>query len=275
MNKIVVDTNKRSFSLNLKELFYYKDLLLILAYRDLRIRYSQTMLGIFWVLLQPILTLLIFTLVFGRFANVPTAGFPYPVFALCGMIPWTYFSFLMSQAGNSIISSQDMIKKIYFPRLIVPLSKSLVGLVDFGVAFLFLLALLVIYKIPISPNILTLPLFVFMIILSGLAIGIWLSALSIRYRDFQHISVFLVQLGLYVTPVAYPSEIVVNFLPEWVVILYYLNPVAGIVDGFRWAMLGIPLQHSLYLISFAMSAVLFVTGVIYFKRIEKTMADIV
>lgn len=274
MNKIIVDANKGRFSLNLKELFAYRDLFLVLAYRDLRIRYAQTFLGLVWVFLQPIITLLIFTLVFGRFVKVDTGGVPYPVFALCGMSAWTYFSFVMNQSGNSIIGAQEMIKKIYFPRLIIPLSKAVVGLVDFFVALLLLIILLIVYQVPVSINIVLLPLFILMTVISSLAVGIWLSALTIRYRDFQHVTPFLVQVGLYVTPIAYPSEMVMGSLPKWGAVLFYLNPMAGIVEGFRWSVLGLEQPHALSYLSFSVVILLFITGLLYFKRVEKIMADI-
>jgi lipopolysaccharide transport system permease protein len=275
MARIVVDANKGSFSLNLKELFSYRDLFYILAYRDLRVRYAQTFLGFAWAILQPVVTLSIFTLVFGRFVNVNTAGVPYPVFALCGMVAWTYFSFVMNQSGTSIIGSQDMIKKIYFPRLIIPLSKAVVGFVDFFIALALLFILLIFYHVPVSGNILMLPVFILLTILSSLAMGIWLSALSIRYRDFQHITPFLVQVGLYATPIAYPGETVVGTLPRWAAVLFYLNPLAGIVEGFRWSILGRGNLNSVSFISFTMVIVLFLSGLYYFKRVERVMADMV
>jgi lipopolysaccharide transport system permease protein len=275
MARIVVDANKSTFSLNLKELFSYRDLFLILAYRDLRVRYAQTFLGLAWAIVQPLLTLLIFTLVFGHFVKVDTGGLPYPVFALCGMIAWTYFSFVMNQSGNSIIGAQELVKKIYFPRLIIPLSKAVVGLVDFCIAFVLLLMLILFYNVSISVNILMLPVFIILTILSALAAGLWLSALSIRFRDFQHITPFLVQVGLYATPIAYPGEVVIGSLPDAAVFLFYLNPMAGIAEGFRWSILGSGTLHGVSFISFAMVLVLFVSGLIYFKRVERVMADIV
>lgn len=274
MGKVIIDANKSSFSLNLKELYSYRDLFLILAYRDLRIRYSQTFLGLAWALLQPLITLIIFTLVFGRFVNVDTGGVPYPVFALCGMLAWTYFSFVMNQSGNSIIGAQEMVKKIYFPRLIIPLSKAVVGLVDFFIALIFLAALILWFHVPFSTNIYMLPFFLVATLVSSLAIGIWLSALSIRYRDFQHVTPFLVQIGLYATPIAYPSETVIRTLPDWAVVLFYLNPMAGIVEGFRWSILGQGNMHGVSYISFAMVVILFMTGLVYFRKVERIMADI-
>ena len=275
MARIVVDANKSTFSLNLKELFSYRDLFLILAYRDLRVRYAQTFLGLAWAILQPLFTLMIFTLVFGHFVKVQTGGVPYPVFALCGMVGWTYFSFVMNQSGNSIIGAQEMVKKIYFPRLVIPLSKAVVGLVDFCIAFVLLVMLILFYDVAVSINIIMLPVFVALTILCALAAGIWLSALSIRFRDFQHITPFLVQVGLYATPIAYPGDVVIRTLPEAGVILFYLNPMAGIVEGFRWSILGYGSLHSVSFISFAMVIVLFCSGLIYFKKVERVMADLV
>lgn len=275
MARIVVDANKASFSLNLKELLSYRDLFWILAYRDLRVRYSQTFLGLTWAILQPLSTLIIFTLVFGRFVKVDTDGVPYPVFALCGMVAWTYFSYVMNQSGGSIINSQEMVKKIYFPRLVIPLSKAVVGLVDFFVAFLLLIFLLVYYDLRPSSNIIMLPVFIFFTILCSLAAGVWLSALSIRFRDFQHVTPFLVQIGLYATPIAYPGKVVMGSLSDVGALLFYLNPMAGIAEGFRWSILGQGTLHSVSFISFGMIVILFVSGLYYFKKVERVMADIV
>lgn len=275
MHKIVVDANKSRFSLNLKELFSYRDLFWILAYRDLRVRYAQTFLGLAWAFLQPLITLLIFTLVFGRFIKVETSGIPYPVFALCGMVPWTYFAFVMNQSGSSIIGAQEMVKKIYFPRLVIPVSKGVVGLVDLFIALFLLIILMLVYKVNISINLFALPFFLLLMVMTALAVGIWLSALTIRYRDFQHIIPFFVQVGLYATPIAYPGETIIRSLPEWGVFLFYLNPMAGIVEGFRWSILGQGMLHSLSYVSFCMVVILFVSALIYFKKIEKIMADIV
>lgn len=275
MHRLVVDAEKSGIKLNLNELFQYKDLFVILAYRDLKVRYSQTFLGMLWAVLQPLATLLIFVLVFGKAVNVDTEGIPYPLFAISGMAAWTYFAYVLNQSGNSIISSQEMVKKIYFPRLVIPLSKAMVGFVDFSIAFLFILILLVVYGYTPSYQIVYLPVYFILTVLSALAVGIWLSALTIRYRDFQHVVPFLVQFGLYATPVGYPASLVVKNLPEWAVVLYYLNPMAGIVEGFRWSILGgsDPSPYSYF--SFAIVLVLFITSLFYFKKVEKVMADMV
>lgn len=274
-HRIIVDANKSRFSLNLKELLQYRDLFLILAYRDLRIRYAQTVLGLFWAFIQPIATLLIFVVVFGKAVKVDTGAIPYPVFAICGMTAWTYFAFVLNQSGNSIIGAQEMVKKIYFPRLIIPLSKALVGFVDFIIAFLILIVLMIFYQVTPSSTIFLLPVFIFLTIVAGLAVGIWLSALTIRYRDFQHVVPFMVQFGLYATPIAYPSETIITNLPEWAVVIYYLNPMAGVIEGFRWSILGGSLSESYVWISFLATAGLFVSSLFYFKRVERVMADIV
>ena len=275
MHRTIVDADKQKLSLNLRELFNYRDLFLILAYRDLRVRYAQTFLGFFWAFLQPAATLLIFTVVFGRAIKVDTGGIPYPLFAITGMTAWTYFAFVLNQSGNSIIGAQEMVKKIYFPRLVIPLSKAVVGFVDFAIAFLILGVMMLYYGFTPSGNILYLPLFIVLTIISALAVGIWLSALTIRYRDFQHVVPFLVQFGLYATPTAYPAETIIKNLPDWAVVIYYLNPMAGVVEGFRWSVLGGAAPSDYAYISFTLIAVLFISALFYFRKVERVMADIV
>lgn len=272
---LVIDSTKKGLSLNFKELYQYRDLFLTLTYRDLRVRYAQTLLGFLWALLQPLATLLIFTLIFGTALEVDTGGIPYPVFALCGMSAWTYFAFVMSNAGNSIIGAQGMIKKIYFPRLIIPLSKACVGLVDYLIVSLFLVFVFIIYGTVPSSNIIFLPIFILLTVVSALSIGIWLSALTVRFRDFQHLVPFMVQFGIYVTPIAFPSEMIISRLPQWLSAFYYLNPMAGVVEGIRWSLLGGSFLHPFTFISFFIVLVMFISGLFYFRKVEKTMADIV
>lgn len=275
MEKLIVDADNLKWNINIKELFRYRDLLLILAYRDLKVRYAQTFLGLLWSIIQPLAILIIFTVVFGRVAKVDTSNIPYPLFAIAGMGAWSYFSFVMSQSGNSIIGAQEMVKKIYFPRLIIPLSKALVGFVDFVIALVFIILLMIYYEVPPSGQIVYLPFFILLTILSALAIGIWLSALTIRYRDFQHIVPFMVQFGLYATPVGYQAKDIVENLPNWAIVLYYANPMAGIVEGFRWSVLGGEAPTSYAYFSFLLVIIMFVSGLFYFKRAERVMADIV
>lgn len=271
MNRIIVDADKSSFSLNIRELLSYRDLFYVLSYRDLRVRYAQTFLGLLWAGIQPIATLMILTLIFGRAISVDTGGIPYPLFALAGMTVWNYFSFVMAQSGSSIILAQEMVKKIYFPRIIIPFSKGIVGFVDFLITFLFLMVLMFYYNYTPTIRILYSLLFILLTVLASLGVGVWLSALTIRYRDFQHIVPFMVQLGLYVTPIAYPSTLI----PEKYLLYYYINPMAGIVEGFRWSLIGgLPLNQYVY-ISFVCAFLLFISGLIYFKRTEKIIADIV
>jgi lipopolysaccharide transport system permease protein len=273
--RLVVDADKKGLKLNLKELVQYKDLFLILAYRDLRVRYAQTFLGFFWAFLQPASTLLIFTIVFGKAVKVDTGGVPYPIFAICGMAAWSYFSFVLNQSGNSIIGAQEMVKKIYFPRLVIPLSKAVVGFVDFGIAMLFLVVLFLIYGFMPEGPVYLLPFFMLLTILAALGVGIWLSALTIRFRDFQHIVPFMVQFGLYATPVGYPSEIILKNLPAWGSFIFFLNPMAGIIEGFRWSILGGRLPSDYIYVSICVILVLFISSLYYFKKVEKVMADIV
>ncbi len=275
MPTTIIDSNKKGISLNFKELYLYRDLFLTLTYRDLRVRYAQTVLGLLWGILQPLATLLIFSLIFGKGIEVDTGGTPYPLFALCGMSAWTYFSFVMSNSGNSIIAAQGMIKKIYFPRLIIPLSKAVVGLVDYIVVLIFLIFFFLYYQITPSANVVFFPAFILLTIISSLSVGIWLSALTVRYRDFQHLVPFMVQFGLYATPVAFPSSLVIERLPNWLGMAYYLNPVAGIVEGIRWTLLGGEALHPYSYISFCIVLLLFISGLFYFRKVEKTMADIV
>jgi lipopolysaccharide transport system permease protein len=270
-----VDSSRKSLSLNLKELWAYRDLFTILAFRDFRVRYAQTVLGFLWALLQPLVTILILNMVFGRFVNVDTGDIPHVLFTICGMISWTFFSFVMSNSGNSLITEQNMIKKVFFPRLIIPLSKAVVGLVDFTMTFIILIVAMIYFKQKPSINIVFLPLFILATIVASLSIGIWLSALTIRFRDFQHIVPFLVQLGLYITPVAYPAEFAIKTLPPWLATIYYLNPMTGIIEGFRWSVLGTAPPNMYSFISLFIVVILFISGLFYFKKLEKTMADII
>ncbi|NJN25000.1 MAG: ABC transporter permease [Cyclobacteriaceae bacterium] len=271
MSKIVVDAKRSAFRIDFRELFNYRDLFYVLAYRDLRVRYAQTFLGFLWALLQPLATLLIFVLVFGMAVKVDTGNIPYPLFAVSGIAMWAYFGFVLNQSGNSIIGAQEMIKKIYFPRLVVPLSKAVVGFVDFGVSLLMLVILMIVYGFTPSINILFAPLFMLLNIVAALSVGIWLGALTIRYRDFQHVIPFLVQFGMYATPVAYPARLV----PEKYQLIYNLNPMAGVIQGFRWSVFGGNPPDVYFYISMAVIILLFISSLFYFKKVEDVMADIV
>lgn len=274
MSKLIIDSNKTSIIPNFKELYRYKDLFITLSWRDFRVRYAQTTIGLLWALLQPILTLFILSLVFGRFVGVKTEV-PHLLFTVAGMSVWMYFSYVMTNAGNSIIASQEMIKKIYFPRLIIPLSKAVVGFIDFGISILILIALMIYYQVVPSANVWMAPLFILIGIIAALGVGIWLSALSVRYRDFQHVVPFMVQIGLYITPIAYPAEFATKNLPEWAANIYFLNPMAGVVQGFRWSLFGGDPPGMFIWVSIIMIFVIFITGLFYFNKVEKNMADYV
>lgn len=264
---------RRKFSIKevFKEIKQYKDLLWILAWRDYKVKYAQSFLGIGWAFIQPLATLLIFVLVFDKVAKIDTGEVPYPIFAQCGMVAWTYFSFLLGQAGNSVVAAQNMIKKIYFPRLVIPLSKSLVGLIDFSISFLILIVLIVSYGFVPKVQLLFLPLFLLVIVMAGLGIGIWVSALTVRYRDIKYLIPFLVQIGMYASPIAYPIEKV----PEKFYLIYHLNPMAGVVEGFRWCILGGAPPHPMIWLSLVLVLLIFFSSIIYFQKVERIMADIV
>jgi len=270
----IIDASRSSIIPDFKELYRYKDLFITLTWRDFKVRYAQTIIGFLWALLQPVVTLFILALVFGNFIGVKT-GVPYLLFAMTGLTIWSYFSFVMTNAGASIIASQGMIKKIYFPRLIIPLSKAAVGLIDLSISLVLMIILLFYYGIIPSSNVWLAPIFLFFGMLAALAVGIWLSALTVRFRDFQHVVPFMVQIGLYITPIAYPADFAMQHLPKWAATIYYLNPIAGVVQGFRWSIFGGEAPGALMYVSFAMIIILFISGLFYFRKVEDDMADYV
>lgn len=274
MRPKIIDADKKHLFTDFAELYRYRDLFMTLAWRDFRIRYAQTIIGFAWVILQPLITLVILSLVFGKLVGVQTAV-PHILYTAAGIAIWSYFSFVMTNSGNSIIASQGMIKKIYFPRLIVPLSKAMVGLIDLGVALVILACLMIYYGIYPSPNIWFAFVFIIIGMLSALGMGIWFSALTVRYRDFQHVVPFIVQIGLYITPIAYPASYATKFLPKWAATLYYLNPMAGVVQGFRWALFGEQAPENLFWISLLIVLIIFISGLMYFRRVQDDMADYV
>lgn len=274
MTTKIITASSRKLLPDMKEIYRYRDLFLTLAWRDFRVRYAQTTIGLLWALIQPLATIAILSLVFGNFVGVQT-GVPHLIFTVAGMSMWTYFSFVMSNSGSSIISSQEMVKKIYFPRLIIPLSKAVVGLIDLFITLLILIALFFYYGISPSANWWMAPFFILLAIVVSLAAGIWLSALTVRFRDFQHVVPFLVQIGLYITPVAYPAEFAAKHLPDWAASLYYLNPMAGVVQGFRWSLFGGAAPDGFFWISVVMVFILFFSSLVYFRSVEDKMADYV
>jgi lipopolysaccharide transport system permease protein len=250
----------------------YRDLLYFLVWRDVKVRYKQTILGLAWAVLQPLLTMVVFSLVFGRFAKIPSEGLPYPIFAFCALLPWQLFAFALSESGNSLVANQNLVKKVYFPRLVIPIAPVFTGLVDFSISFVLLLAMMAYWGVRPGIAVLTLPFFLLLAIASGLGIGLWLSALNVEYRDVRYTIPFLTQVWLFATPIAYPSSIVPS---KWRV-LYGLNPMASVVEGFRWALLGTHTALGPMLVASVLSVTaLLAGGLIYFRRVEKSFADVV
>lgn len=258
--------------LNLRDLWEYRDLLYFLAWRDIKVRYKQTVLGAAWAIIQPFLTMVVFSLFFGRLAGIPSDGVPYPVFSYAALVPWTFFANGLAQSSNSLVGSANLIKKVYFPRLTVPIAAVLSGVVDFVLAFMVLLGMLAFYGIMPTRNIVWLPLFLLLALVTSLGAGLWLSAMNVQFRDIRYIIPFLTQLWLFATPIAYPSSIV----PEQLRPLYALNPMVGVVEGFRWALLGVDTKPGPMIFVSALAAVaMFIGGAYYFRRMEKTFADVV
>jgi len=259
-------------SLEFRELWEYRELLYFLIWRDVKVRYKQTALGAAWAVIQPFFMMVVFSLFFGRLAKVPSDGIPYPVFTFCALLPWQLFANALTESSNSLVGNQNLITKVYFPRLVVPISAVLGGLVDFVIAFVILLGMMLYYGIVPGWAIVTLPGFILLAVLTALGVGLWLSALNVQYRDVRYTIGFLVQLWLFLTPVAYPSSIV----PEKWRPLYGLNPMAGVVEGFRWALLGNSQPPGAMLwVSVAVVILILFGGLYYFRRMEQQFADIV
>lgn len=258
-------------ALNLRELWQYRELLLFLAWRDVKLRYKQTALGVAWAIIQPLLTMLVFSVFFGKLGGMKSDGQPYPIFVLTALLPWQLFSYALTQSSNSLVSEQRLIAKVYFPRLIVPLSSGLAGLVDFCVTLVLVLIMMAWYGTRPGWVAISLPLFVLLALASALAVGLWLSALNVRYRDFRYTVPFITQFWLFATPIAYPSSIV----PDQWRLLYGLNPMAGVVEGFRWAMLGGPAPGPMLAVSALTVALMLASGMFYFRRLERTFSDVV
>ncbi len=256
----------------LLELVEYRDLLFFLVWRDIQVRYKQTALGIAWAVIQPLCAMLIFSIFFGRLAKIPSDGVPYPIFAYCGLLPWQLFAHAIMESGNSLVANERLITKVYFPRIIIPLAAVLAGLMDFAIAFALLLGMMAAFHLVPTAAILALPFFILLAVVTALAAGFWLSALNVQYRDVRYTIPFLTQFLLFVTPVVYPSSLIPKSLRVW----YGLNPMAGVVEGFRWVLLGTPQPSSPMLAVSAIGAVvLLVGGVFYFRQMERTFADVV
>lgn len=257
-------------SLNLRDVWRYRELVLFLTWRDLSVRYKQTALGVAWAVLQPFLTMLVFSLFFGRLAGVASDGLPYPLFTYCALLPWQLFAYALTESSQSLIANERLITKIYFPRLIIPLAATLAGLVDFAIAFILLVVLMLFYGVTPTAAIVALPVFVGLALVAALGVGLWLSALNVRYRDVRYTLPFLTQFLFFLTPIAYPSSLVPPAWRAW----YGLNPMAGVVEGFRWSLLGAgTTPWALVGVSAITAFGLLLSGLIYFRRMERTFAD--
>jgi len=262
----------RWFSWNLKELADYRELLYFLVWREIKVRYKQTLIGAGWAVIQPLATMAVFSLFFGRLAKIPSGGLPYPLFFYLALLPWTYFAGALTGATNSVVENQRVITKVYFPRVLLPLSAVISGLVDFAIAFVLLIGMAVYYRVTPGPWLGFLPLFLLLAILTAFGAGLWLAGMNALYRDVRYVVPFLVQFWLFASPVAYPSSLV----PARWRALYGLNPMTGVIDGFRWAVTGEnPPSAALLAVSSAAVVVMLVAGLWYFRRMEATVADVV
>lgn len=257
--------------LNLRELWEYRELLYFLTLRDIQIRYKQAALGVTWAVIQPLLAMVIFSIVFGKLAGLPSDG-PYPVFSFAGLLPWQLFAGALSRAGMSLVANRNLLTKVYFPRIIIPLSATLAGLVDFGFSLIILLFLMAFYGVHLTWNILALPLLTVLALLAALGVGLWISALNVKYRDFEHALPFVIQAWLYASPVAYSIALIPTGVWQT---LYGLNPMAGVIQGFRWALLGGSPPGLLFGASIIVVVIVLFGGIIYFRKMEDGFADIV
>jgi lipopolysaccharide transport system permease protein len=269
---VLIQPSKGLFHLDLNAIWYYRELLYFLIWRDVKVRYKQTVIGAGWAILQPLMTMVIFSVVFGSFAKIPSDGLPYPIFTFAALLPWNFFAQAIGRSGISLVGSANLISKIYFPRLIIPLSAAVAPLVDLAFAFVILLGMMAWFGVAPSWGVLALPLFLLLALGTALAAGLWLSALNVRYRDIGYTIPFLIQIWMYASPVAYPVSIV----PERWHLLYSLNPMAGVIEGFRWALLGTGTPNiGVMVVSAVVVMMLMLSGLVYFRIAERTFADVV
>lgn len=268
----VIEPSEGWVSLRLKELWSNRELVFFLMWRDIRVRYKQTVLGASWAIIQPLFTMIVFSLFFGRLAQIPSDGIPYPIFSFAALVPWNFFATGLTQSSDSLVTNSNLIKKVYFPRLVIPLSTVMAGSVDFLIAFGVLLLMILGFGISLTLKVFWIPLFVLLAFVTALGVGLWLSALNVQYRDIRYTVPFLVQVWMFSTPIAYPSSLLP---PQWRVV-YGLNPMTGVVEGFRWALLGADTQPGPMIAASAVAAFsLLIGGALYFRRTEKRFADVV
>jgi len=272
LKTVVIQPSRGWLSLGLREIWSYRELLYFLVWRDVKVRYKQTALGAAWAIIQPFFTMIVFSLFFGGLAKVPSDGVPYPIFSFTALVPWTFFANGLSLAANSLVSSSQLVSKVYFPRLIVPSATVLAGLIDFALAFVVLIGMMLVYGIVPTARIIFLPIFLLLALIASLGAGLWLSAINVQFRDVKYVVPFLTQFWLFITPIAYASSL----LSEPWRTLYGLNPMAGVVEGFRWALLNTNTDPSgITLMSAVASVVMLISGAFYFRRMERTFADVV
>lgn len=268
----LIQSTQGRVPLQLRELWRYRELFYFLTWRDLKVRYRQTVLGAGWAILQPVVAMVVFTVFFGRLAKIPSDGIPYPLFVFAALVPWTFFAQSVSRATASLVGGANLIRKVYFPRLVMPVSSMLSAAADFGIASLVLAGMMIYYRVAPTRALLVLPLLVLLTFATALGVGLWLSALNARYRDVGQMAPFLIQLWLFATPVVYPSSLISD---TWRIV-YGLNPMAGVIEGFRWALLGVDTAPGpMILVSAAFALVLVVTGAYYFRRTERVLADLI
>jgi lipopolysaccharide transport system permease protein len=257
--------------LRFDELWRYRELLFFLIWRDISVRYKQTLLGAAWAVIQPLATMIVFSIFFGNLAKIPSDNVPYPIFAYSGLLPWSFFAGGLAASADSLISNSNLVSKVYFPRILIPLGAVMSGLIDFLIAFIILIGLILYFRVTPTLNILMLPLFLLLAIISALGLGLWLSALNVQYRDIRYVVPFFVQFLLFATPVAYPSSLLAE---PWRT-LYGLNPMAGVVEGFRWALIGTPAPGGIIWVSAGAAVLLLLTGLAYFRAMEDNFADVI
>jgi len=272
VQRILIQPSKGLFNFDLRELWQYNELLYFLVWKEVKVRYKQTIIGGAWAILQPLLTMVIFTIIFGRLAKIPSDGMPYPVFTYTALLPWMLFAQALTRSGGSLVYNANLITKVYFPRLLVPLSAALAPIVDFIVSFLILLGMLAWYGIPPTLGILALPFFLALTLVTAISVNLWLAPINVKYRDVAHTLPFLSQIWMYASPVVYP----LSMIPEKWQFLYSINPMVGVIEGFRWALLG---KQSPNFMAMAISVIvvmaLFLGGILYFKKMEQTFADVI
>ncbi len=269
---LVIQPSRGWVSLRLAELWQYRELLVFLTLRDVKVRYRQTVIGASWAIIQPFMSMVVFSLFFGQLAQIPSDGVPYPVFSFAALVPWGFFSQALSRTSNSLVGSAGLLKKIYFPRLIIPISSAVSGVIDFGLSFIVLLILMLFYGIVPTVNIIWLPFLLLLSAVTALGVGLWLSAMNVQFRDVAYIVPFLTQFWMFASPIVYPSSLIKD---ETLRALYGINPMVGVIEGFRWALLGTNTRPGPVIFVSALVAVLIlISGAFYFRRMEKTFADV-